>query len=266
MMMLVAIFLVATLALAAACGGGDDDTGGDDEATPTDDAGDGGDQETPTDGGDEETPEATDEGDGDGGDAAGSLADFAEEYQAFEGKVTYTLTGFGGDTDSPTSMSIYQLGSSSRVDYETSDGLTSFIDNPDGSFICSEGECLKYPAGSDSINPAAAFTSFLSADYIEESYGDLLGDIDLDESSETIAGIDATCFSYSGDIDDTTAGDESGQVCFSDDGLLLRLQFEGAEDSGGYEATEASGDVSDSDFEPPFPVTDLSDLYGTPSS
>jgi hypothetical protein len=39
----------------------------------------------------------------------------------------------------------------------------------------------------------------------------------------------------------------------------LRLEFSGVE-SGKFEAVDASDTVSDSDFEPPFPVTELPDF------
>ena len=84
--------------------------------------------------------------------------------------------------------------------------------------------------------------------------------VDVNVSEEKIAGVNATCFSASGDLDDTTPGDESGEVCFAEGGLLLRLTFESAGESGTLEAVEADSEVDESDFEPPFEVVDLSDL------
>ena len=64
---------------------------------------------------------------------------------------------------------------------------------------------------------------------------------------------------YTGDLDTETPGDESGQVCYADGGLLLRISSTG--DAGGsFEATEAGTEVSDADFEPPFEVIDLSSI------
>ena len=60
----------------------------------------------------------------------------------------------------------------------------------------------------------------------------------------------ATCFSYS------VAGAES-ETCFSDEGLLLYLHSGSAGSSFTFEAKSASTDVTDADFEPPYPVTEL---------
>ena len=80
--------------------------------------------------------------------------------------------------------------------------------------------------------------------------------IDVSRSSESIAGTDANCFSGNdnGDV---------GKFCFSDDGLML-LSENGSADgsSSSIKATSFSSDVSDSDFEPPYPVTTTIDIPG----
>jgi len=184
---------------------------------------------------------------------ASDLSDLAAEYSNFTGVVKYETSGFG---DSFTSMTIYKDKGRSRVDYEGADGSGSFITNADGSFACAENQCIKYPAG-QGLDPTAAFTTFISAETIEKSYGDIPEGVDVKKSSRQIAGTDTTCYTYSGNIDETEAGDESGEICFAESGLLLKLEFNSASGGGAFNAVEASQDVSEADFEPPFPVTEI---------
>lgn len=250
--------LIAMLAVVSGCGGDDDDDGGDATEAATEKATDDSDRETAT-------PEE-DEGDGDdeGGDASSDLKKLADEYKKFTGKVKYNAANFSSDS-TLTSMTIYQKDGKTRVDIESSDGNVTMITTPEATYMCSEGQCIKYPADDESAAASVeGFTSLFSPEQIEDDF-DLPDGSDLEKSSEKIAGIDAVCYSASGDLDETTAGDESGQVCFSESGLLLRLAFEGGGEAGSFEATEADDTVADGDFEPPFPVLDFNDLLGTPA-
>ncbi len=245
------ILMIGAIALlglvAAACGDDDDsgngDGGGDPTATTNDGDGNG-------------------DGDGDGdGSSLADLASFGDDYKSFNGKVTYSMTGFIGGGSGVGSMTIYQKDGSSRFDISSEDGDITFISTPDATYFCTEGQCIQYPADDDTASAGVdAFASIFSADTINEGIDDIPDGVDVNVSNETIAGIDATCFSATGDLDPDQAGDESSEFCFSDGGLMLRLAFESAGESGSFEATSASDDVPDSDFEPPFPVTDLSDL------
>ncbi len=78
----------------------------------------------------------------------------------------------------------------------------------------------------------------------------------VDSSQRTIAGVDATCFTVSSAL----AGLGEGEVCFSDDGLLLYLSSETNGDSSTFEATSVSTDVTDADFEPPYEIFELPDF------
>jgi hypothetical protein len=240
--------LTGALLLVVACGGDDESTDGD-SSEPTATRESGGEEE-------ESTPDAGD-GDTSGDDAASDLAALAGEYSDFSGVVKYETSGFGDESFS--TMTIYRDGSNSRVDYEGTDGSGSFITNADGSFACAENQCLKYPAG-QGIDPTAAFTAFINPETVRESFGEVPDGVDVDRSSEEIAGLDATCYTYSGDLDEEESGDESGKICFSDSGILLRLEFESASGSGKFEAVEASEGADDADFEPPFDVVDLGDF------
>ena len=243
-LLILMIGAIALLGLVAAAACSSDDDGGD--------------------GGDSGDPLATmgDGGGGNGdGDSLANLAAFGGEYDSFTGKVTYDTTNFLGNESGFSSMTIYQKDGSSRFDISSADGEIIFISTPDATYSCTENQCLKFPADDETASASVdAFAGFFSADAITAGIDEIPDGVDFDVTSETIAGVDATCFRYSGDLDPTQAGDEGGEFCFSQGGLLLRLAFEGAAESFGFEATSASEDVSDSDFEPPYEVTDLSDI------
>ena len=74
--------------------------------------------------------------------------------------------------------------------------------------------------------------------------------VDINKSDETIAGTDASCFS-------AEQNGETSKFCFSDSGILLLTQNTDASGTSGMVATAYSDSVSDSDFEPPYPVTTL---------
>jgi hypothetical protein len=244
--LLAGILTVTILAVTLACGGDDEKTDeGGNEPTATRESGDRDGESTP------------DSGDGDGDDAAADLSALAAEYGDFTGVVKYETSGFEGD--SFTSMMIYKDGSRSRVDYDGADGSGSFITNEDGTFACAENQCIKFAEG-QGLDPTAAFTAFISAETVREAYGDVPEGVNVEKTSEEIAGIDATCYNYSGDIDESEAGDESGEICFAESGVLLRLEFSGASGGGKFEAVEAKEGVSDSDFEPPFDVIDFGEF------
>ena len=253
---------IALLGLVAAACNDDDDGGNDgDNGDPTatmDDDGDGDGDGDPT-----ATTDDDDDGDGDGdgdGSSLADLAEFGDDYETFSGMVTYNISNFTAE-GGVGSMSIYQKDGSSRFDISSGDGDVSFISTPDATYLCSDGQCLKYPADDDTATASVdAFAGLFSADAITDSIDDIPSGVDVDVTNETIAGISATCFNATGDLDPDQAGDESSEFCFSDGGLMLRLAFEGVAESGSFEATAASNDVPDSAFDPMFEVTDLSDF------
>ena len=113
-------------------------------------------------------------------------------------------------------------------------------------------DTLAPPFLDEFINPDALTAS------ITDSIDDVMG-FEFDTFQETIAGESADCFSMSGSFEG-----ESGQAewCFTDDGILLRIAASMLAEDGEVgefrlDATAVSRDVSDADFEPPYPVTDL---------
>ena len=238
--------LALLVALLAACGS---DSGGD--KTPN--AG-----ETPASG---ETPT---DGNGDGGDGGGDgggdqgLQDLerlaSEATGDFTGNVTYKYTTeAGGQTTEQEWTMIQRPPSDSRFEIATTEGglesRTIVINTAEKAYLCTSaagsGTCFE----SDQTDQ---YTSLF--DPIFDTPQSIVGGIDtlgiVDESEREIGGLSANCFFYS------MAGAES-ETCFSDEGLLLYLHTGVAGSSFTFEATSATTDVSDADFEPPYEVTQL---------
>lgn len=243
------IFSVLALLAFAACGGGDDDDdGGDGSATPTRDGGDGGDD------GGEDSP--TDEPDGDGEeDPFAQLDELTEGLDQVTGKISYNITDEDGDV---SNMTFYSKPPNSRFD--STDGTTTsiIITTPETTYICDTDSesCLATPGSGDDSSGLGLFGTFLSAEVIAGYVGiaEAAG-VDVNQSSESINGIDASCFSWD---DDSDEGIDQGKICFSEDaGVMVYQEFTGDSGTTKLEATDYSDDVPDSDFEPPYDVTEI---------
>ncbi len=79
----------------------------------------------------------------------------------------------------------------------------------------------------------------------------------LEKSKRNIAGKDGTCFRAK---DNKTA--QISTECFASDGAILYAKTEG-DDTSEIEATDISGSVKDSDFNPPYEVKDVPGLGGS---
>ena len=235
---------VALLAiLAAACDGGGDGGG----TTPQTD-------ETPAaDGGDEG------DGSGDGGladlEALASVA--AGEVTA---KVTYEFTSEADGEAIKVEWVLVQRPPDSRFEFastEEGEEFRTIIINAGGeSYLCTSAGGFETCLATD-IGETEAQTAVLDPLFNVPEGLAAAGDVDLlDTSERSIAGLDATCFTVSSDI----SGLGEGEVCFSEDGLLLFLRSGTNGDGVTFEATSVSTDVTDADFEPPFDVVDLGEL------
>ncbi len=81
-------------------------------------------------------------------------------------------------------------------------------------------------------------------------------EVDLvDRSERQIAGVDATCFM----VESTLVGLGDGEICLSDEGILLLLHSQTDGRSSTFEATFV-GEPTDADFELPYDIVDLPDL------
>lgn len=256
--LLTAILLLA-LSLGAACGGGDDD----------DSSGDG-DNETPSaqddrdrGGGDSGDSGDGADGDGDSGGGGSDDSDSSSEFASLAGLfgqrdyvVTFTIeTRVGAETFSGEWTWYRDVeGERSRFDLDTEAGgevvSATFITTPDEVYFCSEANCLAFPSGAQSPfpNPSIALTEQVSD--IDDR---VLGGSVQDAGTRTIAGIEARCFTF----DVPGSGIAEGESCVSAEGVPVLTKWEGDEGSFRLEATSYSSEVSDEDFEPPFPVTRL---------
>jgi hypothetical protein len=239
--------LAASLMAFAACGG-DDDNKSSSTNTPA-----GTSQAT---GGSTRTSGASataTEASGDSGsesDVLNELSGLGADIEHVSGKVTYKSTDESGDV---SNITYYSSSNKSRWDSVDSDGSTGiFITRPDASYSCdsSSQTCIQFAGSGDSGDLGFGLGALFSSQYIDalvaaaEAQG-----IDVSKSDESINGIDATCFSGS-------SSTESGKFCFNDSGLLVYEESTSSTGTTKLEATNV-GDVSDSDFEPPYPVSTI---------
>jgi hypothetical protein len=214
-----------------------------------------------------ETPGA-DGGNGDeDGDGLSNLESLAAA--AAEGviaKVTYRITTEGGGETFEGEWVLVQRPPDSRIEISGTEGGEEFrtiIINAGGkSYICfavgGEESCL---VAEEEKAGAEASPLDLLFDIPNEIAEGVEG-VDIgDTSQRSIAGLDATCFTIGGGLAELG----EGEICFSDEGLLLYMQSEVDGSSSTFEATSVSTDVTDADFEPPYDILELPD-FGFPDS
>lgn len=205
----------------------------------------------------------------DGGTASGDLKELqklAEKFAESTFQAVYTVAG--GEAGSPLqdgTITIYKDGPNklrfdikAEQDGEVFEG--AFIQSDTGSYFCivggefgallgdeaGDGICTKSDP-QDPSNPVAS---------LADEFGDLdIGNVEIKSKEDRkIAGQDGTCYVvFDKDVNETTT------TCFNDDGVLLAIESQAA-DGLSFEATSVEGDVSDSDFEPPYPVQEIPGL------
>jgi hypothetical protein len=251
------LFAGTALLAFAACGGGDDNASN----TATGAAHNTATAKPGADTTKTEEATATPEGTGSANDVLSELQSFGNDIQQVTGKVTYTSTDTAaGETPKASTFTYYSKDKNSRLDTVDSDGsTTALISTPDITYVCTSSDqtCIAETGAGASLGGLGVFGGVFSGAYIDAliSAAEAQG-IDVGKSSENIAGTDATCFSGNdnGDI---------GKFCFSGDGLMLLSDNTSADGSSSrIEATSFSSDVSDSDFEPLYPVTTTIDIPG----
>lgn len=237
---LLLLALIGGLLIAAACGddNGDGDDG-DDEPTAV------------------ETMDDTGDGNGDGdedGNGATDLSDLAGELQNQEMRVRYDFTS-SVDGSAGSFVLYWKPPDRWRIDFIMDGEEGSFIQTADATYICSDdgsgGSCFSSPLGAEAIG-LPFLSIFTDPTGLEDTLGDEIFGVDVDTSSDNIAGMDATC--YSGSADEGT-----GEVCIgSDTPILLRIRATDTV-SGDFEmvATEVETSVDDADLEPPYPVEEI---------
>lgn len=186
-------------------------------------------------------------------DIASQLQALGGDIKQVTGKVTYTNT----DTDGTSStVTLYSKTPNTRYDTTDSDGSSSaYIETSTATYICSsdaaqsDQSCIEEDGASTS--GLGLFGSLFSSDIVDALAAAAQAQgIDITKSSETIAGVDADC--YSG-----TDNGSTEKFCFSSDGVMLEELSTDASGTSGLTATAFSSDVSDSDFQPPYPISTI---------
>jgi hypothetical protein len=237
------ILASALLLTAAACGGdngGNDKTGADASATPA-----------------EGTPGASQISD----EVSKKLRDLGDEWAKASVKATYDIAKTTGTDTTKSSLVLYWALPKVRADFvgdvfgTTTE--TIVISTPDKTYVCSQegGEqCLGYPPSSNLVDDLPFLSNF-DPGAIGAGLSGLTSDVQIASSNEKVAGKDASCVSAEGNI-----GGQDGLVkwCFASNGLPLSYSSSDAAGTSEFmlQATDV-GTVSDSDFNPPYPVTEV---------
>jgi hypothetical protein len=191
----------------------------------------------------------------------------AAKLSAATFKGTYTLTTSGTSTDAITGgqMVLYKQ-ADKRIRFDVSgqqggqDVQIVVIESGDKSLFC-----LKDPGGVSGITgvPSGEGVCVNSSPNDANPTGSLnqifsdLQNADvtvLEKSSRTVAGIAGDCYRSK----DNQTG-EISTLCFSSDGAVLYAQNEG-DAASEIVATQITGAVADTDFDPPYPITDIPGL------
>ncbi len=187
----------------------------------------------------------------------------AEASEGVTAKVTYRITSEAAGETLEAEWVLVQRPPDSRIEIVSEEGgeetRAIFISTGGKYYVCTSGggeeSCLATEAEAAEAGTAALDPLFqIPQELAQDGEGvDVVG-----TSERSIAGVDATCFTVSGALADV--GEGEGEVCFSDDGLLLYLSGETAGETFTFEATSVSTDVTDADFEPPYEILELPGL------
>jgi hypothetical protein len=237
--LLIAAFVVVSSMLMWACGGGGNkEPGAATEPVATSPAG-----ETPEVG---MTPQT-------GGDA-GQFKELASQFKNATFKVTYKVSGSATREGVDGTMVWYKEGDNLRIDISgTLQGQRMnavVIARPDQSYLCTEtpgvgegGTCYLAPGG-----PSQGADQIISG--LEKALADPNVQV-LGTETREIAGQAARCFTMQ-----TSGSAGESEVCLSNEGVPLLSKAALAQGDMVLEATDYGRDVSESDFEPPYPVSE----------
>ena len=174
-------------------------------------------------------------------------------------------------------MVLYSKPPKNRTDFNTTENGQAtnviVISTPDKDYFCTAAGaaggnvCVaSAPSTSNQLTAGLGlFSAFSDPEAIKSEIDKLGSGVKIETSSKKIAGVSGNCFSASGDLGSGEQG--KGEFCFADNGLLLSVMSESSKDSTKFSLVASeTGNVSDKDFDPPYPVTDLGGLLppGTP--
>jgi len=237
------IIVSAVLLAAAACGG---DSKGTEEATTTSSA-------TPAEG----TPGASQID----AELSQKLKDLSGEWAKTSVKAAYDIASRTGTETTKGTLVLWWAPPKVRADlvgdvFGTST-QTSVISTPDKIYECTQeagDQCLAYPP-IENVTDVLPFLSEFDPGTLEATLSASAESLKIESSNEKVGDQDASCVSAEG----TVGGQEGlGKWCFASNGLLL---FESTSNPAGtsefmVQATDVSK-VSDSDFNPPYPVIEV---------
>ena len=237
------IIVSAVLLAAAACGG--DSSGTEGAATPSSVA----------------SPEGTPGASQMDAKLSQKLKDLSAEWAKAGVKVTYDIASLSGTETTKSTMTLYWDPPKVRADISSDVGGTvtqaSVISTPDKIYDCTQeggDQCLAYPPVENATD-VLPFLNEFDAGGVEATLSASAGSLKIESSDEKVGNQDANCVSAEGSL----GGQEGlGKWCFASSGLLV---FESTSDPAGtsqftLQATDVS-EVSDSDFNPPYPVTEV---------
>ena len=226
------------IALVAACGDDDDDSAsGDGDATAA-----AGSASSADDGND-----ASDDGDGE------DIAALLQRLQEREFRVTYDLTTTAAGEEFNGQLTWYRaLDGRARFDFDVTQTGQAFevitIVTEETSYFCSgllgANSCFEFSADAPLPLPDLSGPILLQVEYLRSLRG--FGTA----TRETIGGVKGRCVEVDEDGVD-------GQICVSDEGLLLRSDVLSPDGALRIEIVDFDFEVPDSAFEPPYPVASL---------
>ena len=240
-----AVFVVVASVLMWACDGGDQEPGPTGEPAATSAAGVTAVAET--------TPQA--QGD------AGEFADLVGKFAKATFKVTYQVSSSGTQQSTEGILTWYKKGENLRMDFdggvEGQEMSAIIISGPDQSYFCTQIPEL-----------GEGGTCFESPSELGQGVGEILGGLDevlanpdaeiVSGGSREVLGEELACFVIrSPDVEGES------EVCLTEDGAPLATTVTSGGEVVTMEAAEFSHEVSDSDFEPPYPIGE--GIAGVPS-
>jgi hypothetical protein len=187
------------------------------------------------------------------GTAASGSSDFSDLFGELEDatyRAEYNVTGagLGGST-----MVWFRKDGKLRFDLTSAEGTFTIIDAGAQSVTCTS-------AGGSGTCFAAGAVGGLEAPGISvlEDFEASAANYQVEPIDDrTIAGISGECFRYS-------SASGTGTTCIGPNGELLLMEATQAGQTFSFTATSVDDDVSDADFVPPYPITELPQLPGFP--
>ncbi len=164
--------------------------------------------------------------------------------------ITYNMEG-GSDADAMTGEWTWiQDTAGNRTRFEVdSDGQTLvMITTAEQTIICAEGSCFD---GGGAMGAAMPNIGDMFTEGIDDVQAEASGGTVRRIDGRTIAGVDAECVEF--ESDDGT----EGTACYAEGGIPLLIDGTTADGAFHMEAVRFSTDISDGDFEPPFPVMSI---------